>query len=111
MYLCPDTLVGSKGINAYVGAHGVKLGSESRILSDVLPTCTKVSDTLEPHVPYLEMPALDHAAGSHEDVMTLHMPSMELALPVLEGKFLQIFPEGCHLSLHVLQACGCHILA
>lgn len=30
--------------------------------------------------------------------------------PVLESEFLQVFLEGCHLSLHVLQACGCHIL-
>ena len=44
-------------------------------------------------------------------LIRLHLPSLELALPVLKGKFFQIFPEGCHLSLHVLQACGCHILA
>ena len=30
---------------------------------------------------------------------------------MLEGKLLQVFLEGCHLSLHVLQACGCHISA
>ena len=42
---------------------------------------------------------------------TLHFSLLWSALPVLKGKFLQVLLEGCHLSLHVLQACGCHILA
>ena len=36
---------------------------------------------------------------------------MYVPLPVLKGEVLQVFLEGCHLSLHVLQACGCHILS
>ena len=43
--------------------------------------------------------------------MALRFSSVWSALPVHEGKFLQVLLEGCHLSLHVLQACGCHILA
>ena len=43
--------------------------------------------------------------------MALRFSSVWSALPVLKGKFLQVLLEGCHLSLHVLQACGCHILA
>ena len=42
--------------------------------------------------------------------MTPHLSSLWSVIPVLKGKFLQILLEGCHLSLHVLQACGCHIL-
>ena len=48
---------------------------------------------------------------SAKNVMTLCLSSMCSALPVPKSKLLQIFLEGCHLSSHVLQACGCHILA
>lgn len=51
--LCPDTLVGCKGVDSYVGAHGMELGSESRILPDVIPACLKVLDPSGPHVRFL----------------------------------------------------------
>ena len=53
MYLCPNTLVGSKGVDPYVGAHGMELGSESRILPDVIPACSKVLAPSSPHVRFL----------------------------------------------------------